>query len=76
KMAQSLQSIPPTDRALQKNAFATILLPSSSILINSPFSNDIISSVSLDGSGSQYYLTMSEYLSGKLALSHGPGHGH
>ncbi|HEU0001102.1 MAG TPA: hypothetical protein VFQ36_09400, partial [Ktedonobacteraceae bacterium] len=64
------------DRALQKNAFATILLPSSSILINSPFSNDIISTVSLDGTGSQYYLTMSEYLSGKLALSSGPGHGH
>lgn len=76
KMAQSLNIIPPTDRALQKNAFATILLPTSSVLINSPFSNDIISTVSLDGTGSQYYLTMSEYLSGKLALSHGPGHGH
>jgi len=76
KMAQSLQTITPTNRALQKNAFATILLPSNSFLVNGPFSNDIISTVSLDGTGSQYYLTMSEYLSGKLALSHGPGHGH
>ncbi len=69
QMAQSLQTTPAMAPALLKNVMATILLPSSSDSIFDPFANDIIYAVSQDGSNGQYYMTMSNYISGKAAAA-------
>lgn len=74
KMAQSLQTKSSMPPALQKIIMATIILPSSSDAVFDPFADQIVFAVSLDGSNGQYYMTMSNYISGKAA-SKRPSHG-
>ncbi len=75
KMAQSLQTTTYTTPKLLKNIIATILLPSSADSIFDPFANDFIYAASLDGTNGQYYMTVSAYISGKIAASKNLTHG-
>lgn len=76
KMGQSLQTTSSMPSTLLKNLRATIVLPTSVDSASGPFANDIVYSVSPDGSNGQYYMTMSAYVSGKLSSSKSLAHEH
>ena len=77
KMAQSLQTTSPSMTSLfLKNINATIVLPNNLDVLTDPFASDIVYAVSPDGSNGQYYMTMSAYVSGRLASSKTLSHGH
>ena len=76
KLAQSLQTMSFMPHLLLNNEKATILQPNSLDPNNSPFSSEILSIASIDGTDSQYYVSLSDYIQGKLGSSKTTSHGH